>query len=188
MYIGKQTYYFSFLGYQQWRRKETNISPRKSQQNLISLMPIFKWKFGFFRLHTLIVHLHDITARVQNFLRTEYERLGLFEVLCKTLQSLLTSSEELWQTDISGQDGRSIIKEDLDFLFRFVGLQSVSAYGAHGFRILEILLNMLLHMGNFNPDIGNEFRRLALNVLNDAIAELLERYGFYIATAWPFAF
>ena len=115
-------------------------------------------------------------------MRTEYERLGLFEVLCKTLQSLLTSSEELWQTDISGQDGRSIIKEDLDFLFRFVGLQSVSAYGAHGFRILEILLNMLLHMGNFNPDISNEFRRLALNVLNDAIAELLERYGFYIAT------
>lgn len=140
-------------------------------------------KIRIFRLHTLIVHLHDITARVQNFLRTEYERLGLFEVLCKTLQSLLTSSEELWQTDISGQDGRSIIKEDLDFLFRFVGLQSVSAYGAHGFRILEILLNMLLHMGNFNPDIANEFRQLALNVLNDAIAELLERYGFYIATA-----
>ena len=126
-------------------------------------------------MHTLIVHLHDITARVQNFLRTEYERLGLFEVLCKTLQSLLTSSEELWQTDIFGQDGRSIIKEDLDFLLRFVGLQCVSANGGHGFRILEILLNMLLYMANIDPDIGKEFRQLALNVLNDSIAELLER-------------
>ena len=33
----KKTCYFSFLGYQQWRRQEANISPRKSQQNLISL-------------------------------------------------------------------------------------------------------------------------------------------------------
>ena len=132
----------------------------------------------FFRLHMLIVHLHDITARVQNFLRTEYERLGLFEVLCKTLLSLLTSSEELWQTDIFGQDGRSIIKEDVDFLFRFVGLQCVSASGGHGFHILEILLNMLLYMANLHRDIGKEFRQLALNVFNDSIAELLERYTY----------
>ena len=124
------------------------------------------------------MHLHDITARVHNFLRTEYERLGIFEVLCKTLQSLLMSCKDPWETDIFGQDGRSILKEDLDFLFRFVGLQCVSAHGSHGFRILEILLNMLLYMAHLYPDIGNDFRQLALNILNDVIAELLERYFF----------
>ena len=42
----------------------------------------------------------------------------------------------------------------------------------------SILLNMLLHMAHLYPEIGNDFRQLALNILNDAIAELLERYIF----------
>lgn len=72
-------------------------------------------------LHALIVHLHDIMARVHNFVRTEYERLGLFEVICKTLQALLTSPRKWWSSDIYGQDSRDVLFQDLDFLLRFIG-------------------------------------------------------------------
>lgn len=78
-------------------------------------------------LHSLIVHLHDIIARVHNFLKLEHEPLGLFEALCKTAECLVSSPLELWTSDIVGQDGREIILEDLDYLFRFMGKEWVLA-------------------------------------------------------------
>ena len=72
-------------------------------------------------LHALIVHLHDMTARVQNFLPSQYERLSLFEALCKTLETLWTSPKELWTSDVEDHDGRDILFKDLDYLLRFIG-------------------------------------------------------------------
>ena len=71
--------------------------------------------------HCLIVHVHDIIARVPNLLKNEHESLFLFEMLCKVLDALFCSLPELWTTDIHGQDGRDLLVEDLDFIFRFIG-------------------------------------------------------------------
>ena len=71
--------------------------------------------------HSLIVHLHDITTRVQNFVKEGQEKFGLFEVLCRTLESLVTSPKAFWTSDMYGKDGRDILFEDLDHLFRFIG-------------------------------------------------------------------
>ena len=71
--------------------------------------------------HCLIVHVHDIIARVPNLLKNEHESLFLFEMLCKVLDALFSSLPELWTTDIHGQDGRDLLVEDLDFIFRFIG-------------------------------------------------------------------
>ena len=71
--------------------------------------------------HSLIVHLHDITTRVQNFIKEGQEKFGLFEALCRTLESLVTSPKTYWDSDIYGKDGRDILFEDLDNLFRFIG-------------------------------------------------------------------
>ena len=71
--------------------------------------------------HNLIVHVHDIIARVPNVLKTDYEVVFLFESLCNTLDALLTGPSKLWTMDVVGQDGRDILKEDLDYIFRFIG-------------------------------------------------------------------
>ena len=75
--------------------------------------------------HSLIVHLHDITTRVQNFVKEGQEKFGLFEVLCRTLENLVISPKAFWTSDL-GQDGRDILYEDLDHLFRFIGEMNTS--------------------------------------------------------------
>ncbi len=70
--------------------------------------------------HALIVHLHDLLAKVPGLLIKEYESLGIFESLCKTLEALVTSKKAKWTTDI-GQDGREILFDDLHYLLRFIG-------------------------------------------------------------------
>ena len=71
--------------------------------------------------HNLVIHVHDIIARVPNVLKTDYETVFLFESLCNTLDALLNGSSKLWTMDVVGQDGRDILKEDLDYIFRFIG-------------------------------------------------------------------
>ena len=58
-----------------------------------------------------------------------------------------------------------------------------SASGSENFRLLETLVNMLLHMANFydvtssSLHVGTGFRKFALNVLSDSVADVIERYG-----------
>ncbi len=70
--------------------------------------------------HALIVRLHDILAKVPGVLTKDYESLGIFETLCRTLECLVTSKKARWTTDI-GQDGREILFDDLHYLARFIG-------------------------------------------------------------------
>ena len=71
--------------------------------------------------HSVIVHLHDIITKVQNFVRKEHQTLGLFEALSHTMAALITSASSLWSCDMFGKDGRDILFEDLDHLFKFIG-------------------------------------------------------------------
>ncbi len=50
--------------------------------------------------HSLILHVHELCAKVAGLLRN-YKSVGLFESLCKTLHSL-AHMDNCW-TDIAGQ-------------------------------------------------------------------------------------
>ena len=56
-----------------------------------------------------------------------------------------------------------------------------SASGSENFRLLETLVNMLLHMANFydvtssSHHVGAGFRKFALNILTDSVADVIER-------------
>ena len=101
---------------------------------------------------------------------------------------MLSGLPELWTLDLAGQDGRDILLEDLDFIFRFIGLHFVTAHGVSNFRALENLINTMLHMAHYHDAIGAkagpysphwliglDFRKYAANVLTDCITELMER-------------
>ena len=126
-------------------------------------------------LKCLVVHLHDILARVENFLKNQHLNLAIFEGLCKTLEALLQSPK--WTSDIFEQDSREIIFEDLDYLLRFVGLHFVCAKGGENFKIFQLLLNILIHMmvSSNNPEVSSGFQRFTLNIITDCIADLTDR-------------
>ena len=93
--------------------------------------------------HSLILHVHELCAKVAGLLRN-YKSVGLFESLCKTLHSL-AHLEHDW-TDVAGQDSREILFNDLFDFFRLIGLRFVTTNGAENYRTVEEFLLLLLQM------------------------------------------
>ena len=56
--------------------------------------------------HALILHIHELCAKVPGLLRN-YNSVGLFEALCKTLSVLGHLKQQT--TDVCGQDTREIL-------------------------------------------------------------------------------
>ena len=131
--------------------------------------------------HNLILHIHELCAKVSGLLRN-YKSLGLFESLCKTLHTL-AHVENHW-TDIASHDSREILFEDLYNFFRLIGLRFITAHGSENYKTVEEFLMLLLHMAwteeesvakafHEVPETLTDFRRVVI-VFRRAVCNVIE--------------
>ena len=132
--------------------------------------------------HSLILHVHELCAKVSGLLRN-YKSIGLFESLCKTLHAL-AHVEDHWTTDVFGHDSREILFDDLNNFFRLIGLRFITANGSENYRTVEEFIMLLLHMAWTEEesagkvyeevrDVVKDFRRI-VNAFRRAVCVVIE--------------
>ena len=124
--------------------------------------------------HALIMHVHELCAKVQGLLRN-YNSVGLFEALCKTFGALAHLKNQT--TDVCGQDSREILFQDLYDFFRLIGLRFVTAHGSENLRTVDEFLHLLLFMAIEDQceDGVQAFRQAVCVVLEECLADVQSR-------------
>ena len=124
--------------------------------------------------HSLIVHLHELCAKVPGLLRN-HKSIGLLEALCKTLAALAHLNKQT--TDVCGQDSREILFTDLNDFFRLIGLRFVTAHGLENWKTIEEFMKLLVFMSiedNCSEGTG-AFRSSVCTLLEECLADVQNR-------------
>ena len=124
--------------------------------------------------HGIIVHVHELCAKVPGLLRN-HKSVALFEALCKTLASL--SHVQKQGTDICGQDSREILFSDLHDFFRLIGLRFITAHGMENWTTIDELVKLLESMSiEGTSSEGTEAFRDAICILiEECLADIKNR-------------
>ena len=136
--------------------------------------------------HGLILHIHELCSKIPGVLHN-YDHLGLFEAICKTLASLAMTDG--FFSDL-GQDSRDIVFADLHNMLRLVAFSFATAHGSDAFRAAETLLKMLAFLSLHHRAEGNAtsslvFQDAAATVLDECLSDIKSRAAQMDASVAP---